>query len=212
MIKVKSKINGVVVGQPSLRTTKDGKTLVCFNLKVNVPGSRNNMPGKEVLVSVSKEGTENELADFTAGKRLDIDGTLTFRKNGENLFFNLRALSIDFDPEETKDSIEGILYFKGTLGNKIEEKTDKKGNNFVMFSAFSTEKVGDEYQFTWVRFIRFNSNKEVFMLPKTKIEAAGELEVSAYNGRVSLDCKCDSIKLWDKNLPFEPADGEEAPF
>ncbi|MCH5239483.1 MAG: hypothetical protein J1F38_04615 [Muribaculaceae bacterium] len=212
MLKVNSKVNGVVAGAASLRTSKDGKSYVSFNLRVNVPGSRNNMPGQEILVSVSKEGTQNDTQSFSAGKRIEVEGILTFRKNGDNLYFNVRAINIDFNPEETKDMIEGTLEFKGTLGNKVEEKTDKKGNQFIIFSAFSTDKVGEEFQFTWVRFIRFNAQREVFMLPKSKIQATGQFEVSSYNGRISLDCRCDSVGLWEKKLPFVPADGEEAPY
>ncbi|MCH5238050.1 MAG: hypothetical protein J1E95_09675 [Muribaculaceae bacterium] len=154
-----SKVNGVVAGAASLRTSKDGKSYMSFNLIVNVPGSRNNMPGQEILISVSKEGTQNDTQSFSAGQRIEVEGILTFRKNGDNLYFNIKATNIDFNPEETKDRIEGTLEFKGTLGNKVEEKTDKKGNQFIIFSAFSTDKVGEEFQFTLVRFIRFNAQR-----------------------------------------------------
>ena len=43
-----------------------------------------------------------------------------------------------------KDFIKGDLEFRGSLGSKIEGKNDKKGNPYLTFSAFSTEKNGDE--------------------------------------------------------------------
>jgi hypothetical protein len=44
-----------------------------------------------------------------------------------------------------EDSVKGEIEFRGTVGNKIEEKTDKKGNPYLVFSAFSSEKDGEGY-------------------------------------------------------------------
>lgn len=212
MLKCNVKVNGVITGQASLRTANDGKSYVTFNLKVNVPGSRNNMPGKEIRVSVSKRGNQGDVYDYTSGKRIEIEGILTFRKSNDNLYFNLKAENVNFFPEESKDLIEGTLEFKGKLGNKIDEKSDKNGNSFVIFSGFSTEKVKEEFQFIWVRFVKFKSEREAFMTPKAKIQATGSLEVNAYNGKINLECVCDNVVLQNQ-LPFPPAkDGEEAAF
>lgn len=204
MLKVNSKVNGVVAGAASLRTAKDGKSYVSFNLRVNIPGSRNNMPGKEILVSVSKRGNQGDVYDYKANQRLEIEGVLTFRKTGDNLYFNLMADNVNFFPEEEKDKIEGTLEFKGKLGNKIDEKSDKNGNSYVIFSAFSTEKVKDEFEFIWVRFVRFKSGRESFMTPKAKIEATGSIDITSYNGKISLECVCDNVVMWNP-LPFNGA-------
>ena len=61
------------------------------------------------------------------------------------------------------DSVKGEIEFRGTVGNKIEEKTDKKGNPYLVFSAFSSEKDGEGYSFTWVRFMHFGQGKPEWM-------------------------------------------------
>ena len=147
------------------------------------------MPGKELTVSVSKDGDELELTAFAAGTRIEATGTLTFRKTGDNLYFNFHADTVNLSPESNKDAIEGTLEFKGTVGKGVDEKTDKKGGKYVSFSAYSTEKSGDALQFTWVRFIKFDYVKEAFLEAKAKIHATGKLTVSAYNGRIDLDCR-----------------------
>jgi len=212
MIKVQATINGVISKSATVRTASDGKKFIGFPVKLTVPGSRNNMPGKELTVSVSKDGDESELPAFAAGTRIEATGTLTFRKTSDNLFFNFHADTVVLCPESDKDAIEGTLEFKGTVGKGVNERTDKKGGKYVSFSAYSTEKSGDALQFTWVRFIKFNYVKEAFLEPKMKIHATGKLTVSAYNGRIDLDCLLEEIKPWERQ-PFTPAkDNEKPPF
>ncbi|MCF0254744.1 MAG: hypothetical protein HUK10_00440 [Bacteroides heparinolyticus] len=212
MIKVQATINGIISKSATVRTASDGKKFIGFPVKLTVPGSRNNMPGKELTVSVSKDGDESELPAFAAGTRIEATGTLTFRKTSDNLFFNFHADTVVLCPESDKDAIEGTLEFKGTVGKGVDEKTDKKDGKYVSFSAYSTEKSGDALQFTWVRFIKFNYVKEAFLEPKMKIHATGKLTVSAYNGRIDLDCRLEEIKPWERQ-PFTPAkDNEKPPF
>ncbi len=212
MIKVQATINGVISKSATIRTAGDGKKFIGFPVKLTVPGSRNNMPGKELTVSVSKEGDESELPAFTAGTRVEVAGTLTFRKTGDNLYFNFHAHTVNLSPESTKDAIEGTLEFKGTVGKGVDERTDKKGGKYVSFSAYSTEKSDDTLQFTWIRFIKFDYTKEAFLEPKAKIHATGKLTVSAYNGRIDLDCRLEDVEPWERR-PFAPAnDNENPPF
>ncbi len=212
MIKVQATINGVISKSATIRTAGDGKKFIGFPVKLTVPGSRNNMPGKELTVSVSKEGDESELPAFTAGTRVEAAGTLTFRKTGDNLYFNFHADTVNLSPESTKDAIEGTLEFKGTVGKGVDERTDKKGGKYVSFSAYSTEKSDDTLQFTWIRFIKFDYTKEAFLEPKAKIYATGKLTVSAYNGRIDLDCRLEDVEPWERRS-FAPAnDNENPPF
>jgi len=212
MIKVQATINGVISKPGTIRVAGDGKKFIGFSVKLSVPGSRNNMPGKELVISVSKDGDEAELSALTEGTRIEATGTLTFRKTGDNLYLNFHADTVNLNPESAKDSIGGTLEFKGTVGKGVDEKTDKKGRKYVSFSAYSTEKSGDTLQFTWVRFIRFDYVKEAFLEPKAKIHATGRLTVSAYNGRIDLDCRLEEVKPWERQ-PFSPEkDNEKPPF
>lgn len=212
MIKVQATINGVISKSATVRTAGDGKKFIGFPVKLTVPGSRNNMPGKELAISVSKDGDESELSSLMAGTRIEATGTLTFRKTSDSLYFNFHADTVIPGPESNKDSIEGTLEFKGTVGKGVDEKKDKKGRNYVSFPAYSTEKSGDALQFTWVRFIKFDYVKDAFLGPKAKIHATGKLTVSAYNGRIDLDCRLEEVKPWERQ-PFTPSkDNENPPF
>ena len=52
------------------------------------------------------------------------------------------------------------MEFRGTLGKQIEDKTTKNGKSFTVFSAYSSEKDGDNYTYTWVRFMQFDKEKK----------------------------------------------------
>lgn len=211
MIKAQAKVCGVIVAAAAERSAKDNSTFLSFPVKVLVAGSRNASPSKEVTVSVTVDGTASDIAKYPVGSRISAEGTLNFRKRGENLYLNFHADTVNVI-QEGEDAIEGVMEFKGTVGAKIEAKNDKKGKPFVSFSAFSTEKNGETFEFTWVRFIKFDAEKPMFLLPKAKIEAKGELALSVYNDRLSIECRFDEIKPWEK-LPFNPLSlNEEVPF
>ena len=212
MIKVQATINGIISKPATIRVSGDGNKFIGFLVKLSVPGSRNNMPGKELSISVSKDGEESELPSLAAGTRIEATGTLTFRKTGDNLYFNFHADTVVLNPDSNKDAIEGTLEFKGTVGKGVDEKTDKKDRKYVSFSAYSTEKSGDALQFTWVRFIKFDYVKEAFLEAKAKIHATGKLSVSAYNGRIDLDCRREEVKPWERQPFPQTKDNENPPF
>jgi hypothetical protein len=188
MIKVQSTLIGVIAKPATLRQDK------------------------EVFVSVGKYGTEAELNQYPVGARIEAVGTLTFRKSGDNLYFNFLADSIRYNPEADKNSIEGTLEFKGTIGNAIDEKKDKKGNDYVSFSAYSAEKIRDSFEYVWVHFVKFNYTREDFLRTKAKIIVKGKLTVTAYQGRICLDCVMDEVKAWEQ-MPFAPNNTQEdTPF
>lgn len=51
------------------------------------------------------------------------------------------------------------MEFRGTIGKQVEVKTDKKGKPYTLFSAYSSEKDGDNYAYTWIRFMQFDTTK-----------------------------------------------------
>ena len=80
----------------------------------------------------------------------------------------------------------------------MDEKTDNKGGKYLVFSAFSTEKDGDIFEYTWVRFIRFAPEHEAFLIPKGKIHINGILEISIYRDKINLGCRVEEISEWVK--------------
>lgn len=204
MIKAKVTVNGTVLRQAAVRRDKEGKEMVSFPVTLKVPGSRKDTPDKEICVSVSVPASGLDISMVNPGVRIEATGTLTFRKVGDNFYLNFRADSVVLNIESAVDRIEGILDFKGTVGKNVEQKHDRKERPYVSFSAFSAEKVRDSFEFIWVRFVRFDYERELFLCPKAKIHATGKLTVTSYEGRVSLDCMADSIKEWEK-VPFSPS-------
>lgn len=167
MIKCNVTMNGIVNRTASMRTNKEGKSYIGFAVKTTILAKAGS--SKQVEVFVSKDGTAAELPLYVAGQRIELKGVLTFRKREENLYLNFYAESVDFHPQNERDVIEGTIEFRGTVGKQVEEKRDKRGNAYSVFSAFSTEKHEENFVFTWVRFIRFSAEKESWLQPKARI-------------------------------------------
>ena len=164
-----------------------------------------------IKCNVSVCGTVSKAAVVRNGKdgmpfttySVDVKGVLTFKKKDDNLYFNLKGIEVSQPAAENKDGIVGDMEFKGKVGKNIDMKKDKNGKTFLMFSAFSAEKIGEEFAFTWVRFVRFVEEKEEWLQPKATIEAKGELEISLYNERLNLGCKVAELSQWEKK-PYQP--------
>lgn len=212
MIKAQATLRGTISHAATLRTDKEGRSFLCFDVSLTIPASRNNMTGMTVTVSVSTDGTEADIPRYAVGTRIEATGLLAFRKRNDNLYLNFHADTLTVGGDG-KDTLEGTLEFKGTVGNKVEVKTDKKGKSFLTFSAFSTEKANDVFQFTWVRFIRFDSQGEQWLQAKSKVEAKGALILTAYNGRLNIDCRVEEMKPWERT-PYAAVDTtkDECPF
>ncbi len=195
MIKCNVTINGAISRAATMRTNKEGKTFIGFTVMVNITAGSEH---KQVEVSVLKEGDENDLTQYTAGLRVELQGSLIFKKREPHFYFNFYADAVNFKPENNSDTIIGSIEFKGTVGKQVEEKTDKKGRKYLVFSAFSTEKNGDSFEFTWVRFVRFSPERETFLIPKGKVHVDGALGISFYQDRLILNCKVETISEWVK--------------
>ena len=102
-------------------------------------------------------------------------GTLLLKRRGEKLYFNLSADSVDLSDAGNTDSVKGQMVFRGKTGKHIEERKDKTGKPYLMFSAFSTEKVNDGFEYQWVRFFCFGKEKEEWLQPGVKVDAKGEM-------------------------------------
>ena len=143
-----------------------------MSLGVNVVIPAKSGINKTVEISVAKDGgSKEELANYPVGNRVEVVGTLTFHKKGEAFYLNLSATGINTFSAGSEDSIKGDIEFRGTLGNKIEEKKDKKGNPFCVFSAFSSEKNGENYDYTWIssslaRAVRTGCSPRLASMPR----------------------------------------------
>lgn len=199
MIKCNVSVCGTVSKAAVVRNGKDGMPFTTYSVDVVVPAKKG--INKTVMVSCIMDGDCAEA--IVVGNRIDVKGVLTFKKKDDNLFFNLKGVEVSQPATESKDGIVGDMEFKGKVGKDIDMKNDKKGKTFLMFSAFSAEKIGEDFAFTWVRFVRFSEEREEWLQPKATIEAKGKLEISVYNDRLNLGCKVAELNQWEKK-PYHP--------
>lgn len=199
MIKCNVSVCGTVSKAAVVRNGKDGMPFTTYSVDVVVPAKKG--INKMVMVSCIMDGDCAEA--IVVGNRINVKGVLTFKKKDDNLFFNLKGVEVSQPATESKDGIVGDMEFKGKVGKDIDMKNDKKGKTFLMFSAFSAEKIGEDFAFTWVRFVRFSEEREEWLQPKATIEAKGELEISVYNDRLNLGCKVAELSQWEKK-PYHP--------
>ena len=199
MIKCNVSVCGIVSKAAVVRNGKDGMPFTTYSVDVVVPAKKG--INKTVMVSCIMDGDCAEA--IAVGNRIDVKGVLTFKKKDDNLYFNLKGIEVSQPAAESKDGIVGDMEFKGKVGKDIDMKKDKNGKTFLMFSAFSAEKIGEEFAFTWIHFVRFMEEKEEWLQPKATIEAKGKLEISLYNERLNLGCKVAELSQWEKK-PYQP--------
>ena len=199
MIKCNVSVCGTVSKAAVVRNGKDGMPFTIYSVDVVIPAKKG--INKTVMVSCIMDGDCAEA--IVVGNRIDVKGVLTFKKKDDNLYFNLKGIEVSQPATESKDGIVGEMEFKGKIGKDIDMKKDKNGKAFLMFSAFSAEKIGEEFAFTWVRFVRFSEGKEEWLQSKATIEAKGELEISVYSDRLNLGCKVAKLSQWEKK-PYHP--------
>ena len=196
MIKCNVTVCGTISRSAQMRTNKDGKAFLAFGVSVVIPAKSG--INKTFEISVAKDGGMDELNSLVSGTRVEIVGVLTFHKKDDTIFMNMSATGVNTFNAAAEDSVKGEIEFRGTVGNKIEEKTDKKGNPYLVFSAFSSEKNGENYDYTWIRFLQFGESRKDWMQPKAGINAKGELQMSVYNDRLDIACRVSEVSKWDK--------------
>lgn len=200
MIRCELSACAVITRSASVKSGKDNNQFVSFGITYPIEGR--NGEKKKLEVSVTVDGGKDVAAVYTTGRRVNILGNLMIVKRNGKVFFNLRADGgVELTKSTEPDKFEGTMTFRGKIGKKgVEEKSDKKGEPFKVFSAFSTDKDGDKAEFTWVRFLYFNpKDGEDFLQANTYIEAKGELQLGVYKDEVSLDCRLSEVSPWELN-------------
>lgn len=159
MIKCNVTVCGTISRQAQMRANKEGKQFISFGISVVVQAKTS--INKTVEISVAKDGdNQAELVNYPIGSRVEVAGVLQFHKKGDVLYLNLSASGVNSFNAGNQDAITGSIEFRGTIGKQVEVKTDKKGKPYTMFSAYSSEKDGENYSYTWVRFMQFDTQKQ----------------------------------------------------
>ena len=194
MIKCEVSVCGTINKEAIIRTNKDGKSFMSFAMNIVLPTTSGS---KVIDVSVLCDNNRNyDLSKFCVGTRLNISGTLLFKKRGDNLYLNLYAEGFEFENVAAIDSIKGSMQFRGKLGKTIEEKTDKKGNKYHTFSGVSSEKVSDGFEYIWVSFFDFSQVLNDAIKPETKVEIAGSLDLSFYKDKLTVSSRVKNISQY----------------
>lgn len=197
MIKCNVTVCGIVSRQAQMRANKEGTQFASFGINVVIPARVG--INKTVEISVAKTcNSLSELPPIQVGARIEVAGVLQFHKKGEALYLNLSATGINTFNAVITSGITGTIEFRGTLGKKIEDKKTKSGKSFTVFSAYSCEKDGEGFAYTWVHFMQFGKTKEIWMQPKAGINAKGDMELGVYNNRLDLSCRVSECSLWEK--------------
>ena len=194
MIKCEVSVCGTINKEAIIRTNKDGKSFMSFAMNIVLPTTSGS---KVIDVSVLCDNDRNyDLSKFCVGTRLNISGTLLFKKRGDNLYLNLYAEGFEFENVAAIDSIKGSMQFRGKLGKTIEEKTDKKGYKYHTFSGVSSEKVSDGFEYIWVSFFDFSQVLNDAIKPETKVEIAGSLDLSFYKDKLTISSRVKNISQY----------------
>ena len=194
MIKCEVSVCGTINKEAIIRTNKDGKSFMSFAMNIVLPTTSGS---KVIDVSVLCDSDKSyDISKFCVGTRLNISGTLLFKKRGENLYLNLYAEGFEFENVAAIDSIKGSMQFRGKLGKTIEEKTDKKGNKYHTFSGVSSEKVSDGFEYIWVSFFDFSQVLDDAIKPETKVEVAGSLDLSFYKDKLTISSRVKNISQY----------------
>lgn len=197
MIKCNAKVCGVINRAATMKQYADGKSFVTFGISVEVPATKGAVT--PILISVAADSAD--VNALTNGRKVTIDGVLKIKGGADRkTFFNMSAESITIDSNDPQ-GISGEIEFRGTCCRDIVTPTDKNGNRFLRFSAYSTDKVNEEFYSVFVRFVMFGEAIPTFVIPKAKIEVKGELRVSTFNGNLDLNCKITCIQEYIK-VPF----------
>lgn len=198
MIKAEVNVIGTVSRTAVVRDGKEGTKFVTFGVSVVILAKSG--INKTVEISVAKDYQLGDDISLIQAKdnRVGLKGTITFRKKGDNLYLNMEASEVNVVKPEDKDIIEGDMTFLGKVGNKIEVKDSKNGKKFLSISGFSTTKEGEDFEYTWVRFIQFEAEKPEWLVPKAGIEVKGKLELDVYNDKLDISCRVSELKEWVK--------------
>ena len=196
-----TKLCAVIDRQAQPKKGMDGHSFLSFGVRLPVTGRDGNCA--DLSISVSVDGDNNQASAYYTGQRVLLSGTLIPRKKGDTIYFNLRADHAEFVRSSEADAIEAEMHFQGKTGKDrpgkpaIDRRTDKKGDPFLTFAAYSSEKDGNGREYLWVHFLDFSPDGKEFVNPGTFIEVKGSLQLGLYNNKPDFGCLVREIQPWE---------------
>jgi len=197
MIKCNATTCGNIVSSAVEKTAQDGSKFISYAMVTALQGSDQSVA--EVHINVSAPYNADTIQNYSTGRRVTINGILHARKYQGAEYYNMRTDSeAEFNESTVPDRLEGSMEFKGKISKKgIENKTSKKGRAFQVFSAFSSDKNGDNREFTWVNFMVLNPIQADYFAAEKYVEVHGDLRLNVYKSKLQLECNVKSVAAWD---------------
>jgi len=195
-----TKLCAAIDRQAQPKQGKDGHSFLSFGVLLSVTGRDGSSSG--LPISVSVEGGKEQASAYYTGRRVQLSGLLSPRKKGDTIYFNLRADKVEFVRNSEEDAIEAEMHFLGKTAKDrpgkpaIDRRTDKKGDPYVTFAAYSSEKDGENCEFLWVRFLDFDPDGKDFVRAGTFVEVRGSLQLGLYNNKPDIGCLVSEIQPW----------------
>ena len=152
MIKAEVNVTGTVKRNAGIRTDRNNNPYLSLILTVCLPDAKQTNHSIDVFVSLPNARQE-DVYTYTEGSRLTVNGSMDFRKKEEELQFYLTGNLVSIENVTDLDAIGGTMTFRGHLKkeNVYEQKTDKNGHPYIVFSAYSSEKVGEVKRGTYLK-------------------------------------------------------------
>lgn len=198
MIKCEVTCCGIISRSAEVKENKETQEKF-LSFKMKCPVKDRSGETKELEISVSMPGDKGQAQLYTQGRRVRVSGTMFPRKRKDAVYFNLRNTGGDIlCNSKDEDSLDGTMEFTGKIGKKgVDVRTDRKGNTYKAFSAFSSEKDGDNREFTWVRFMYFEPKEnEDFLKADALVECKGDLRLGVFRDAISLECLLKEVGEW----------------
>lgn len=197
MIKCNVTVCGNIVSSAVEKTAQDGSKFISYAIVTAVQGSDQSVA--ETHMNVSAPYNADTIQNYSTGRRVTINGTDYIRKSQGVEYHNLRTDGeAEFNESTVPDRFEGSMEFKGKIGKKgVAEKTSKKGKAFQVFSAFSSDKNGENREFTWVNFVVLNPLQADYFAAEKYVEVHGDLRLNVYKSKLQLECNVKSVAAWD---------------
>ena len=189
--------------QPALeKTNKDGKKFLTFTVKIPIKGKDNSF--SDLFLSVSTNGDYSKIGNYPVGRRVILKGKMIPRKYKGLIYYNVHTEGdvLTAAPGNAL-FLSGTLDFKGKTGKKVQQLSDKKNRPYQAFSAFSTNKTGDDAEFIWVHFMNFHLTEANKVSEEQSVAITGDLHFNAYRKDINMDCIVKSIGPWVWNKSTE---------
>ena len=197
MIKCNVTACGNIVSSAVEKTAQDGSKFIAYAIVTALQGSDQSVA--EVHIEVTAPYNADTIQNYSTGRKVTINGIMHVRKYPGVEYRHLRTdKEAEFNESTVPDRLEGSMEFRGKIGKKgIEQKTSKKGRAFQVFSAFSSDKNGENREFTWVNFLVLNPIQADYFAAEKYVEVHGDLRLNIYKSKLQLECQVNSVEAWD---------------